>query len=133
MTLHAYNYNLTFKLIECCECKAPFMMTSSAVSRLKTSKGDFWCPYCKQVQGWYGNNKEDVLKKQLEAEKRGRELAEHQAERAREHERHAKNVARAQKAAKTRIKNRIKNGVCPCCNRTFQNLHKQHQHPEYAK
>jgi hypothetical protein len=37
--------------------------------------------------------------------------------------------------AKTRIVNRIKNGVCPCCNRTFVNLH-QHmttQHPGFQK
>jgi Fe-S oxidoreductase len=47
--------------------------------------------------------------------------------------------ARAQKAAKTRIKNdrdriktRVANGVCPHCNRTFQNLarHMASQHPD---
>lgn len=39
---------------------------------------------------------------------------------------------RAQKAAKTKIMNRIKNGVCPCCNRTFQDLqnHFKTKHPE---
>lgn len=39
---------------------------------------------------------------------------------------------RAQKAAKTKIINRVKNGVCPCCNRTFQNLqnHFKTKHPE---
>lgn len=39
---------------------------------------------------------------------------------------------RALKAAKTKIVNRVKNGVCPCCNRTFQNLknHFKSKHPE---
>lgn len=39
---------------------------------------------------------------------------------------------RALKAAKTKIMNRVKNGVCPCCNRTFQNLqnHFITVHPE---
>lgn len=39
---------------------------------------------------------------------------------------------RALKAAKTRILNRVKHGVCPCCNRTFQNLqsHFKSVHPE---
>lgn len=39
---------------------------------------------------------------------------------------------RAQKAAKTKIINRVKNGICPCCNRTFQNLqnHFKSKHPE---
>jgi hypothetical protein len=41
---------------------------------------------------------------------------------------------RAEKAAKTRIKNRISKGVCPCCNRTFQDLqrHMTTKHPDYA-
>lgn len=42
---------------------------------------------------------------------------------------------RAEKAAKTRLKNRAAAGLCPCCNRTFQNLarHMKGQHPEFAK
>jgi hypothetical protein len=41
---------------------------------------------------------------------------------------------RAEKAAKTKIKNRVAKGVCPCCNRTFQNLadHMKSKHPDYA-
>lgn len=44
----------------------------------------------------------------------------------------AKASARAYKGAATRLKNRAKAGVCPCCNRTFQNLrrHMASQHPE---
>lgn len=36
-------------------------------------------------------------------------------------------------ATKTRIKNRVKNGVCPCCNRTFENLarHMQAKHSDF--
>jgi hypothetical protein len=35
----------------------------------------------------------------------------------------------------TRTKKRVAAGVCPCCNRTFQNLarHMKGQHPEYAE
>jgi hypothetical protein len=35
----------------------------------------------------------------------------------------------------TRIKNRVSNGVCPCCNRTFTNLHNHMaaKHPNYRK
>jgi len=42
---------------------------------------------------------------------------------------------RGEKAAKTRIKNRIANGVCPCCQRSFKNLHShmQNKHPDYAE
>lgn len=35
----------------------------------------------------------------------------------------------------TRIKNRVGNGVCPCCNRSFGNLHRhmQTKHPGWKK
>lgn len=38
----------------------------------------------------------------------------------------------AQKSAKTRLKNRISRGVCPCCNRSFENVrrHMETKHPE---
>jgi hypothetical protein len=40
---------------------------------------------------------------------------------------------RAQKAATTRAKRRHAAGVCPCCNRTFQQLarHMKTKHPDY--
>ncbi|MFB3077027.1 MAG: hypothetical protein ACE1Y4_03380 [Lysobacterales bacterium] len=42
---------------------------------------------------------------------------------------------RAHKAAATRIKNRVARGVCPCCNRSFTNLHRhmESKHPNYLK
>lgn len=42
---------------------------------------------------------------------------------------------RAQAGVTTRIKNRIANGVCPCCKRTFKDLHAHmtSQHPDFTK
>lgn len=39
----------------------------------------------------------------------------------------------AAKSQITRIKSRAKAGVCPCCNRTFQNMseHMKRQHPDF--
>lgn len=41
----------------------------------------------------------------------------------------------AKKGQLTRIQNRIGNGVCPCCNRYFANLHRHMtgQHPDWAE
>lgn len=43
--------------------------------------------------------------------------------------------ASAYKGILTKTKKRIGNGVCPCCNRTFQNLmnHMKTKHPKYKK
>lgn len=44
-----------------------------------------------------------------------------------------RNSHRSTRGHKTRLENRIKAGVCPCCNRTFQNLrrHMEGQHPKF--
>lgn len=41
----------------------------------------------------------------------------------------------AKKGQITKIKNRVANGVCPCCNRSFVNLHRhmKNQHPDFQK
>jgi len=85
----------------------------------------------------YKKTKAEKLKEELKAEResRARERASNDQYEARlRDERDSyKNKARAQKAAKTRLKNRVAAGVCPCCNRTFQNLarHMDHQHPDF--
>lgn len=75
-------------------------------------------------------------KLKAEQEQRQRDLECHRRETARLRDRiiEEQHRTRAQKAAKTRIKNRVANGVCPCCNRSFQNLHRHmaSQHPEFV-
>jgi hypothetical protein len=80
-----------------------------------------------------GQSRSAQLEEQLERERRraGRLAAERDQVAA---------SLRAQRGATTRARNqrdrdrqRIAAGVCPCCNRTFQNLarHMAGQHPEY--
>ena len=135
MTAPAYDYDISFSTVDCCSCHGSFLMTATAIRNLKKTKKGFYCPYCGTVQGWYGDNEEDRLKKQLEAEKNGRELAERRATRAQVREGVAKLKASAQKGVATRLKNRAKAGVCPCCTRTFKQLaaHMKNKHPEYTE
>lgn len=74
-----------------------------------------------------GTPKHELIEQQLQ-----RERARHDQTRAELRTTEARR--RATKAAHTRTKRRVGNGVCPCCNRTFQNLqrHMESQHPEYA-
>jgi len=41
----------------------------------------------------------------------------------------------AKKGQITKIKNRVANGVCPCCNRSFTNLHRHMttKHPDFTQ
>lgn len=129
-------YAVTFSVISCCyeKCGREFAITTNMLNHYKSGKNDFYCPYCKGTQGFYGKNKEDRLKDKIDMLEKEIRFSERQAANARAEERYQKNCARAQKAAKTRMKSRIKNGVCPCCNRTFKQLaaHMKSQHPEYV-
>jgi len=81
-----------------------------------------------------GESKAEQLEKQLARERASHDQTAAALRQQRDLRKSAEYRERAQKAAKTRIKNRVKNGVCPCCNRTFQNLlqHMKNQHPEWA-
>tara|TARA_Y100000310_G_scaffold338946_1_gene430083 strand:- start:1163 stop:1354 length:192 start_codon:yes stop_codon:yes gene_type:complete len=47
----------------------------------------------------------------------------------------AEKTASTYKGQVTKLKNRAKAGVCPCCNRTFQNLsrHMETKHPDFGE
>lgn len=108
----------------CCNCGIAFGMPEKFQKEKLQKGGSFYCPnghgqhYCES----------DVkkLEKQLLNEQ-----SRHDQTKAKL--RDTKGSLVAEKGHRTRLKNRIKNGVCPCCNRYFQNLHKhmKGQHPEY--
>lgn len=62
-----------------------------------------------------------------------RESAQRRAQAERDLREHTEHKLRAQKGATTKAKKRHAAGVCPCCNRTFQQVacHMASQHPDY--
>lgn len=87
--------------------------------------GSFYCPNGHAQH--YTKTEVQRLKEQLEEVKRRAEW--NQAEAAT-----LKRSLTAKKGQITKMKNRISKGVCPCCNRTFENLarHMNTQHPDYT-
>jgi len=119
--------DVTLTSIDCGECGGTYAI-NERYRKQKWEQGGFWnCPYCQTSWG-FGQSENARLKKELANAIKRKEWAEQDAK-------HAEDCRRAEKAAKTRLKNRIHNGVCPCCNRTFQNLqkHMKKQHPDYVK
>lgn len=119
-------------VIDCGVCGVNFGISSTMHNRLKRSGDWFWCPSGHRIHyyesGYYKAQKEVARLKDrvilkdnaLQSERRSHAYTE---------KRRA-----AEKGAKTRIKNRVAKGVCPCCNRTFQNLarHMEGQHPDFT-
>ena len=108
----------------CCNCGIAFGMPDSFMRQKRRDTTNFFCPNGHPQH--YAVSEVDKLRKQLELQKAATEY-----ERAR-----AQRIDRQLVASRgqiTRTKNRVANGVCPCCNRTFQDLgrHMTTKHCDY--
>ena len=126
---------------KCIRCKEPFMLHPETDAALQRSGHTFHCPWGHPQVYAQGPTEAEKLRQQLaEAEKRVQTAKQNEAYyedrlRAETTQReYAQNQARAYKGVATRVKNRVGKGVCPCCNRTFANLHRHMagQHPTFA-
>jgi hypothetical protein len=113
----------------CWKCGVTIVMPQHFYKSRQNDHESFYC-----VNGHSGafQGKTETEKK-LEAAESQLEWSRAEAKRAKEAQVVAERKASAARGEVTRIKNRVANGVCPCCNRTFQNLmrHMHTKHPEY--
>lgn len=118
--------------IRCCACGVVFGMSNALRDQRVLDRDWFWCPNGHQ-QHFTGPSEADRLrgevdrlKRELDSANSGRRWAQSQAHGA------AISAGKA-KAAKRRLEQRVAAGVCPCCNRTFEQLarHMKTKHPEF--
>lgn len=123
---------ITLKLIECANCGMPFGVTESFQNRRRDDHKGFMCPNG-HSNVYNGKTEAEKLREQLERSANREKSLSLVIDRQRDTIQSKDHVIRATRAAKTRLKNRIAAGVCPCCNRTFQDLarHMQGKHPEF--
>lgn len=135
-------FAFNFRTTDCCNCGCVFALSADLYQRRLDDGLAFWCPNGHSQH--FTTSTVAKLKKELEETKA---KADRDAANARKQLEWANNREAAERKAKvratrkasafkgilTKTKNRIANGVCPCCNRTFQNLmgHMATQHPEY--
>lgn len=129
---YALELNIVFETINCYKCHAPFAVDRKAKERWRASGDTFYCPYCGSPQG-FAKTKIAQLEEVLERQKERTQRADDRAKWYEKRMNREEYRARAFRGQVTKIKNRVSNGVCPCCNRTFQNLHEhmKKQHPEW--
>lgn len=131
----AVQYTLHLEPHTCVACGVPYALTPGFRGQRKKDGKNFYCPNGCCLSFPKGPTEADRLREMLEAANRSKtELAARVAavEAARER---ADKALRKEKAAAKRTATRIHAGVCPCCNRTFQNLarHMASKHPEGMK
>lgn len=107
----------------CYKCACLFAWPKELRDRRLEDKRSFWCPNGHE-QHFTGKSEADKLRDELERSKQVLEAEQARAHRI-AHERDQ--VARAH----NKMRARVFNGVCPCCNRTFQNL-MAHMKTEHA-
>lgn len=122
-----------FRAMCCGECGISFHVPETFISERQQKGGSWYCP-----NGHSRIFREtDVQKLEREKVRLAQRIAQKDDEiqeawdAANQHRR----IAAAHKGQVTKLKNRAAAGVCPCCNRSFQNLkrHMDGQHPDYAE
>lgn len=121
---------LTFRLHTCGNCGITYAMEEGFRARKQADKTTFYCP---NGHGRMFTGRSDA-EKLKDAEKdlvwtQGRLTHERDQREAAERSRNAF------KGQVTKIKRRVGKGVCPCCNRSFQDLgaHMETKHPGYGE
>lgn len=117
---------ILFEVIECARCATPFMVSAALRDYLRRSRDTFYCPNGHAQS--YSKSTETILKEQ-----HAKELQEKDNQLARER-RLLQETAQAKNDLERKLK-RVHKGVCPCCNRSFENLanHMKKKHPELVK
>lgn len=139
MTTFTETLTETFHVVSCYHCSLRFGIPDQLHRRAyKEAKGSIYCPACGGTFGWGESEAAKEirqLKASLESANRRADTASRRADNEAAVREHAENRLRATKGVVTRIKNRVGKGVCPCCNRTFENLqkHMATKHPDYAE
>lgn len=132
MTTFQHSVTEIFKVVSCYTCGVRFGIEAQLYTRVVTdAEGSIYCPACGNKTCWRESEKDKRIKelnRKLEWE-----VAEVQRQKsAREN---VELSLRSTQGVITKMKKRASAGVCPCCNRTFQQLarHMRLRHPNFSK
>lgn len=120
--------------LRCYRCKEQFGLLDEVEAQLRRSGAAFHCPWGHSQVFTLGESEEDKLRRErnrLKQQLAYKDDCLREARKAADHERHRAN---GYKGHATRITKRAKAGLCPCCNRSFENLrrHMATQHPTFT-
>lgn len=128
----AFVENQTLSTETCIKCGVLFALPKQWQDEFRKTHQQFYCP-AGHPQYYPGETTEEALRKSVARLETTIEHKDAALTSVREQRDTAERRRRAMKGVHTRTCNRIKHGVCPCCNRTFQNLamHMKSEHPAF--
>jgi DNA-binding XRE family transcriptional regulator len=118
---------INFITEECCNCGMSFAMTDDFRKQRLNDHKSFYCPKG-HSQYYSGKPEEQKLKEELQRKQTALNNKIQENSLLKDQRNRVKN-------SYNRMRERIKNGVCPCCNRSFDNLlrHIKSKHPEFGE
>jgi len=116
----------TFTVISCAKCGIATGYPDDWLQQRRDEHAQLWCPNGHTLSF---NGKSQTDRERERGDRLARALESAQAEADRE-----RRSRIAIRGHLTRQRKRAAAGLCPCCQRTFQQLarHMQHKHPEFA-
>jgi cell division septum initiation protein DivIVA len=107
-------------------------MPDHYLQRRRSDGRNFFCPNGHSLS--FGETENDRLRRERDRLKQQLAEKDDAILRVRDRADAAERSASARKGVITRLKNRAAAGVCPCCNRSFENLrrHMSNQHPTFS-
>jgi hypothetical protein len=125
------------KILTCHRCKMEFGMPDEfyRTAYQMKEKMTWYCPAGHGQVFVTGETAENKMRRELARLKQREAMLIDEKRQERERRQEAERSASAHKGVATRIKKRAAAGVCPCCNRTFDNLrkHMATKHPKFSK
>jgi len=119
-------------LVDCGECHVTFGIDADWQKSLKRSGALFYCPNGHHIA--YSQTENQRLNEEKVTLERRLASATARAQAWQDQARAAERTAIAHKGHATRLRKRAAAGVCPCCQRSFQNVarHMASQHPAFG-
>lgn len=130
------NFDTALIAHTCGECGITWAQPERFTKQKQTDGSTFYCP--NGHPRVFRETDVEKLRKEMQAQidrkERERAWAAEARDRYRQEAEDTKRRLSAAKGQLTKTKNRIAGGVCPCCNRSFADLHRHMstKHPDYA-
>lgn len=124
---------MMFEEQDCINCGVRFGVPVGFTQHRMNDKRSFYCPNGHSMS--YRQSDADVLRQERDRLKQQMAYKEEQIAAERRMREAAERSASAYKGQTTRLKKRASAGICPCCNRSFENLrrHMATKHPDVLK
>lgn len=127
---HAFDLYIS----DCAHCGVPFGIPKAMERRRRQDGRSFYCPNGHSLFFSTNETEEEKLKKKLLRKQREAEVQRQRAVRAEQDAAAKREQMEAALEEVERTRKRTAGGVCPCCNRSFEELanHIRSKHPDYV-